>query len=133
VDVAATSLPYEMALDTIAVSIVDEMQQLASRLLVKNQDLYGRYDRQAAEASVRMNISIPLTVLLLLLIWLSKLPLWPQLVLALLSLAFGFMLLRQGLLREMSARDVIVQALAIGEVESRNVPSEESSKSSSEE
>jgi hypothetical protein len=32
------------------------MQQLASRLLVKNQDLYGRYDRQMAEASVRMNI-----------------------------------------------------------------------------
>jgi hypothetical protein len=120
---------YHMAHESIAVSIIDEMQQLASRLLVKNQDLYGKYDRQMAEASVRMNISIPLTVLLLTVVWLSTLPLWSRLVLTLLSLAFGFMLLRQGFLRAMSARDVIVQALAIGEVESRYVPSEETARS----
>jgi hypothetical protein len=124
--VARTGYPYlySMAKYAVAKQIVDEMQQLASRLLVKNQDLYGKYDRQIAEASVRMNISIPLTVLLLLAIWLSGLPLWSRLVLTLLSVAFGVMLLRQGFLRAMSARDVIVQALAIGEVQSRYIPSE---------
>jgi hypothetical protein len=117
-----------MAQESIAASVIDEMQQLASRLLVRNQDLYGKYDRQMAEASVRINISVPLTLMLVLAVWLSSLPLWSQVLLTLLSLAFGFMLLRQGFLRAMSARDVIVQALAIGEVESRYVPSEEASK-----
>jgi hypothetical protein len=115
---------YNMAQDSIAVQIIDEMQQLSSRLLVRNQDLYGKYDRQMAEASVRMNISIPLTALLLLAIRLSSLPIWSQLLLTILTLAFGFMLLRQGFLRAISARDVIVQALAIGEVQSRYLSSE---------
>jgi hypothetical protein len=127
--IADSHIPHDMALDTVTQQIVDEMQQLASRLLVKNQDLYSKYDRQMAEASVRMNISIPLAVLLLLVIWLSNIPPWSQVLLTTISLTFGLLLLRQGFLRAMSARDVIVQALAIGEVESRYIPSEEASKS----
>jgi hypothetical protein len=115
------SLKNEMAIDMVLVEIVQEMRQLASRLLVKNKELYGRYDRQMAEASLRLNISIPLTVLLLLGIWLSGLPFWPKVALTLVSLGFGFMLLRQGFLRALSARDVIVQALVIGQVESRHI------------
>jgi hypothetical protein len=118
---------YNLARDMLAARILEEMQQLASRLLVKNQDLYGRYDRQMAEASVRINISIPLTVLLVLVINLSDIRVWSKPALTLLSFAFGLMLLRQGFLRAMSARDVIVQALAIGEVQSRYIPSEETS------
>jgi hypothetical protein len=121
-------LANEMAADTIIIAIVREMQQLASRLLVKNQELYGKYDRQMAEASVRMNVSIPLTVLLLLATWLSHLAIGVRAVLSVAALAFGFMLLRQGLLRAMSARDVILQALVIGQVESRYLPSEASTK-----
>jgi hypothetical protein len=104
------------------------MQQLASRLLVKNKELYGKYDRHMAEASVRVNVSIPLTVLLALATWLSDFPVWLCLSLTLVAIAFGFMLLRQGLLRAVSARDVIVQALVIGEVESRHMPTGASTK-----
>jgi hypothetical protein len=104
-------LRNNMAADAFIADVIGEMQQLASRLLVRNQDLYGRYDRQMAEASLRMNVSIPLTVLLVLGTWLSGLPLWMRIALTLVSLSFGFMLLRQGFLRAISARDVIVQAL----------------------
>jgi hypothetical protein len=117
-------LKKEIAADHIIAQIVQEMQQLASRLLVKNQDLYGKYDRQMAEASVRMNVSIPLTVLLVLASWLSGFPIWLRIGPTVVALAFGFMLLRQGFLRAVSARDVIVQALVIGEVESRYLPEE---------
>jgi hypothetical protein len=120
------NLMNEAAADTIIYQIVQEMPQLASRLLVKNQDLYGKYDRQMAEASVRMNVSIPLTVLLALAVWLSDLSVWLRVSLTLFAVGFGYMLLRQGFLRAMSARDVVVQALVIGQVESRYIPSEES-------
>jgi hypothetical protein len=116
---------YEMATDVIIFQVVQEIQQLASRLLVKNKDLYGKYDRLMAEASVRMNVSIPLTLMLSLAIWLSGLALWLRLALTVVAIGFGYMLLRQGFLRAMSARDVVVQALTIGEVQSRYVPSEE--------
>jgi hypothetical protein len=132
-DVHYLSLRNEMAADIVMFRIVEEMQQLASRLLVKNKDLYGKYDRQMAEASLRMNVSIPLTVLLVLVIWLSGLPIWLRLALTVPTLAFGFMLLRQGFLRAVSARDAIVQALTIGEVQSRYIPEEESTESSAEE
>jgi hypothetical protein len=115
-------LANEIKADNIIYSIVQEMPQLASRLLVKNKDLYGKYDRLMAEASVRMNVSIPLTIMLGLAIWLSNLPLWIQLVLSVSALGFGYMLLRQGFLRAISARDVIVQALVISELESRYLP-----------
>jgi hypothetical protein len=123
------NLMREMACDWIISDIIQEMQQLASRLLVKNENLYGKYDRQMAEASVRMNVSLPLTALLLLAVWLSNLAVWLQLVLTLITLAFGFVLLRQGFLRAISARDVIVQALTIGQVKSRHIPTDESTES----
>lgn len=109
---------------TIA-QIIREMPQLASRLLVKNKDLYGKYDRLMAEASLRMNVSIPLTVLLIAAIWMSDFFIWLQTTLTLPTLVFGSLLLRQGLLRMVSARDVIAQALTIDEVQSRHVPTDE--------
>ena len=123
VEQAKKELKNDMAADMAIYEIVQEMPQLASRLLVKNQNLYGKHDRQMAEASVRMNISIPLTALLMAL-WLSSLPIWLRLALTVVAAGFGYMLLRQGFLRAMSARDVIVQALVIGQVESRYMPSE---------
>jgi hypothetical protein len=123
----------EIIADSIIFQIVQEIQQLASRLLVKNQDLYGRYDRQMAEASVRMNVSIPLTALLVLVTWLSSFSVWLRIALTLVAVIFGFMLMRQGFLRAVSARDVIVQALVIGEVESRYMREEEPTESPAEE
>jgi hypothetical protein len=126
-------LRNEMAADVIILNIVEEMQQLASRLLVKNQELFGKYDRQMAEASLRMNVSIPLTVLLVLAAWLSGFTVRLQIGLTLIAFVFGFILLRQGFLRAVSARDIIVQALVIGEVESRYMPLEKATKSLTEE
>jgi hypothetical protein len=120
------SLAYEMLTDVRISRIIGEMPQLASRLLVKNKDLYGKYDRLMAEASVRMNVSIPLTVMLSLAIWLSHFPIGLRLALTVAALGFGYMLMRQGFLRAVSARDVIVQALTIGEVQSRHLSPEES-------
>jgi len=110
--------------DLIIGAGVEEMTQLASRLLVKNKDLYARYDKYMAEASLRMNVSVPLSILLILATWLSGLPIWLQAVLTALASGFGILLWRQGILRAVSARDVIVQALIIDELQSRHIPSE---------
>jgi hypothetical protein len=43
--------------DEILTLVLDELPQLATRLLVKNSELYGRYDRLMAEAAFRINVS----------------------------------------------------------------------------
>ena len=110
--------------------ILDEISQLASRLLVKNKELYSKYDKHMAESAVRINVSIPLTLLLILATWISGIPIWLQLVLTIVISIFGFMLLRQGFIRRVWAQDVIVQALIIDEIQSTNIrpekPPEES-------
>ena len=93
---------------------ISEMPQLASRLLVKNKELYRRYDRFRSEASFRINVSLALLVLLVTATSLAHLY-WPvKLALMLVELAAAILLFRQGLLRSISARDVIAQAIAIG-------------------
>ena len=114
----------QFAGDQIIGLIIREMPQLASRLLVKNKDLYGKYDRHMAEAAVRINVSIPLTLLLILATWFSGTPIWLRLVLTIIVSILGFMLIRQGFLRKISAQDTIVQALIINEIESRHIPPE---------
>jgi hypothetical protein len=123
----------EFAADVIAGKVVNEMPQLASRLLVKNMELYGKYDRHMAEAAVRMNVSMALTAFLVLATLLSGLSWGLRVALALVAVAFGVLLLRQGFLRTMSARDVIAQALAINEVRSRQIYVEKSISPSAEE
>jgi hypothetical protein len=113
---------YDLRVDQIIDKIILEMQQLASRLLVKSKDLFSKYDRHMAEAAVRINVSKPLTLLLILASVLSGIPIWLRIMLPFVALALGFILLRQGFLRAVSARDVIAQALAIGEIGSRHVP-----------
>jgi hypothetical protein len=104
--------------------ILDEISQLASRLLVKNKELYSKYDKHMAESAVRINVSIPLTLLLILATWISGISIWLQLVLTIVISIFGYMLLRQGFIRRVWAQDVIVQALIIDEIQSRNIPPE---------
>jgi hypothetical protein len=125
-------LRTDLLADQVIYRIIIEMPQLASRLLVKNKDLYGQYDRQMAEASLRMNVSIPLTLLLVSATWLSSLSIWLRAVLTIAAAGFGYMLLRQGFLRAVSGRDVIAQALAIDEVQSRYIAAEEKAVGSTE-
>lgn len=54
---------YEMATSKLAIN------DLRARLLVANQDMYGEYDRLAAEASFRVNVFLPLTALALITIF----------------------------------------------------------------
>jgi hypothetical protein len=110
--------------DMIILHILDEVPQLASRLLVANGELYGRYDRFVAEANFRVNVSLPLALLLGSLVWTSSLPLLAKLSLSVLVVAIGTLLLRQGLQRAIAARDVIAQAIAIGQVQSRHISDE---------
>jgi hypothetical protein len=113
---ANTLLDYRI--DVILSNVIDEMPQLASRLLVKNKELYGRYDRFRSEASFRINVSIALLTLLVTATFLADLHWIVKVALTLIEFAAAVLLFRQGLLRSISARDVIAQAIAIGEVES---------------
>jgi len=105
-------------IDLILNDVVSEMPQLVSRLLVKNKELYGRHDRFRSEASFRINVSIALLVLLITATSLAHIHLGTKVVLMLIELVVAILLFRQGLLRSISARDVIAQAIAIGEVKS---------------
>jgi hypothetical protein len=60
-------------IDVILSDVVSEMSKLATRLLVKNKELYGRYDRFGSEASFRINVSISLLALLVTATYLSHL------------------------------------------------------------
>jgi hypothetical protein len=109
---------WNSRIDTILTNVLSEMSQLASRLLVKNKELYGRYDRFRSEASFRINVSIALLALLGTATYLTHFH-WPvKVALILVEVAVAMLLFRQGILRSISARDVIAQAIAIAEVES---------------
>ena len=112
------------AADKIIEEIMHEMSQLATQLLVKNKELYSKHDKHMAEAAVRINVSIPLTLLLILATWFSGIPIWLRSVLTIIISVFGFMLLRQGFTRRVWAQDVIVQALIFDEIQSSKIPPE---------
>jgi hypothetical protein len=112
---------FNYRVDLILREVIIETPQLASRLLVKNKELYGRYDRFRSEASFRINVSLALLALLVTATFLAHLYWLVKLALILVELAAAILLFRQGLLRSISARDVIAQAIVIGEIESAYV------------
>jgi hypothetical protein len=99
-----------------------EIPQIATRLQVTNAELFGNYDRLLAEASLRLNLSAPVVLLVSVLAWRADLAIWQQVLLAALALGVGYFIARQGFLRIISARDVVVQALvSIDDVRSRRI------------
>lgn len=104
-------------------SLLAEEQQIATRLQAANSELYGRYDRLLAESAFRLNVALPLTSFMALAVWSSRLPLHWRAALTLVAVAYGALLFRQGVVRAMRSRDVIIQALVIGIVESRSLKS----------
>jgi hypothetical protein len=56
------------------VEFSEELPQIATRLQVSNAELFNKYDRLLAEASLRINAPLPLTLLSILVIWQSNLP-----------------------------------------------------------
>ena len=82
---------------------------------------YGRYDRLLAESAFRVNVSVPLVLLLLLVLWRSLLSTPYEILASLGVTAFGALLFWQGVTRANQSRDVIVQALVVGVVECRTL------------
>lgn len=111
-------LDNDEALDLMRALLLEE-QQIATRLQAANSELYGKYDRLLAESAFRLNVAVPITTFLALVIDSSHLPLHWQIVLTAVAIVYGGMLFRQAVIRAMRSRDVIIQALVIGIVESR--------------
>ena len=102
--------------------VLPEIPQIATRLQVSNADLFGKYDRLLAEASLRINLALPVAVLLLQLIWQGDLSSDQRTSLTLITLGVIFLMARQGVSRIIMARDVIIQALvSIDDVRSRRI------------
>ncbi|MCX4235398.1 hypothetical protein [Streptomyces ortus] len=94
----------------------DELDQLAIRLQVRNLDLYGTYDRAAAEADLRVNVGFSASVLVSAVAAQES----PG-VLLLIPCAWLFVLRGQQKARE--ANDVLIQAVVSGELESTTLTS----------
>src|SRR6266511_1379052 len=108
--------------DTTFWEVMSEIPQIATRLQVTNSELYGRYDRLLAEASVRINLAIPVVVLLILLIWQAHLAAWQRLSLTAAAVGVGYLVARKGFTKIVAARDVVIQALlSIDGVRSRRI------------
>jgi hypothetical protein len=93
---------------------VETMQALATALQDRSTELFGRYDRLQAEASLRLNIAAPLATLLELVIWRSPLLLWTKLPLSFVPVVLAAILLRQSLLRVRGANQVLIMAERVG-------------------
>jgi len=93
---------------------VETMQALATKLQARSTELFSRYDRLQAEASLRLNIALPLATLLELIIWRSPVLFWIKLPLSLVPVALAAILLRQSLLRVRSANQVLIMAERVG-------------------
>jgi hypothetical protein len=97
-----------------ASSGVETMQAGATALQARSTELFGRYDRLQAEASLRLNIAAPLATLLELVIWRSTLILWAKLPLSLVPVVLAAILLRQSLIRIRRANQVLIMAGFVG-------------------
>lgn len=115
---ASEELPdWLVSLHLLVDDFVDEQPQLATRLQIKNPDLYGKYDRLLTEAALRMTIAAPASFLLIAIAIRADLHLWQRLAVIGLSALIGLLLLWHGAGRNLAARDVLIQAWSIGEVE----------------
>jgi hypothetical protein len=110
----------------LILEFIDEVPQLATRLQVRNPDLYGKYDRLVTEAALRMTLAAPVCFLVIVLGARADLALAQRLAVVGSGVALGLLLLWHGAGRNLAARDVLVQALVIGEVEWQRVGSYES-------
>jgi hypothetical protein len=100
----------------------EEIPQISTRLQVSNVELFNTYDRLLAEASLRMNMGLPVAVILILIIWQAELNSAQVTGLTLIALGIGYLIVRQGCTKIVAGRDVVVQALvSIDKVRARSV------------
>jgi hypothetical protein len=91
--------------------VVEEIPRIATRLQVYNAELFGKYDRLLAEASLRINIAIPMTIILIMITWQTHLTNVQRIILTLTAVGVGYLVARQGANKAVAARDVVIQAL----------------------
>ncbi|WP_410616469.1 hypothetical protein [Amycolatopsis sp. lyj-109] len=103
----------------LASGIMREERQLATRLQAANVDLYNRYDRALAEATFRINVTPPLVVLAVVLVWGSGAGPWLAGAITAAAGLAGVLFFRQGLRCAIRSRDIIVQAVVAEVVQSR--------------
>jgi hypothetical protein len=99
--------------------IIDEIPQLATRLIVVNRDLFEKYDRNMAEADLRFNIAPAIAFFSTATMLTGDFSIAWACAGTAVVLISCLLLLRQGLTRAVAARDAVVQALAIGVITSR--------------
>jgi hypothetical protein len=93
-------------------------------LLLQGEFCITLYDRFKSKASFRINIPIVLLALFWTATFLAQFPVAAKIVLLAVEFAVAILLLRQGLLRSISANDVIAQAIAIDQVQSQYIKSQ---------
>ncbi|MBO1336870.1 hypothetical protein [Streptomyces sp. VRA16 Mangrove soil] len=89
----------------------DELPDLATRLLIERPEVFDRYDRLLAEASIRINMFLPVTALVATLALQAHWLWW-------LGLAAGGALLAQGLVLRSRALAVVMDSVAMRLIES---------------
>ncbi|GAA2429505.1 hypothetical protein GCM10010405_10300 [Streptomyces macrosporus] len=88
-----------------------ELDQLAIRLQARSIDLYGTYDRAAAEADLRVNVGLSLSVLASAVAVNSSSGVF-------LFVPCAWLLIMRGQQKAREANDVLIQAVVSGELES---------------
>ncbi|MFB7545587.1 hypothetical protein ACFC0N_37475 [Streptomyces zaomyceticus] len=101
----------EDALSEGLTKLLSELPELRTRLYAANQDLYGDYDRKAAEASFKVNVGIAGIALS----FAARAVLNPWWTLA---CAAMFLLILRGIVADREAKTVLVEALAADQVQS---------------
>ncbi|MFD9629902.1 hypothetical protein [Streptomyces violascens] len=94
----------------------DELDQLPIRLQARNADLYGTYDRATAEADFRVNVGLSASILVAAVAAKSMLG-------VLLLIPCAWFLIVRGQQKAREANDVLIQAVASGELESTTLAS----------
>ena len=94
--------------------LTGELNSLGTKLAVANERVFDQYDRLSAEASFRINVSIPISAIFVVLAW--RFSPW-----VLLGLVLAALLMRQGFTRTRSANDLLVQSLITQAIQSTEV------------
>ncbi|MCA1223296.1 hypothetical protein [Streptomyces sp. 8L] len=89
----------------------DELDQLAIRLQARNVEIYGTYDRAAAEADLRVNVGFSASVLIGAIAARGNFDLF-------LLIPCAWFLVARGRQKAREANDILIQAVVSGELES---------------
>jgi hypothetical protein len=103
--------------------VATDLPVLANRLLLRERELYGRYDRNATESEFRLGLMLPLGAIAFVLVAQSGwfIPLWNIFAGIVAGYAVLFALLMRGLLKEAEANSVILEALEEGLIDAPTI------------